>query len=77
MAASATDLGYLAVTTLASVGFASIAAGRVRLAFESHRDGNRMELVRSTIMAVIMSLFAAAAGYGAVVRLASIALTKH
>jgi hypothetical protein len=77
MIVSMTNLGYLVFTALALVGFASGAASRVRLALESHRSGDRLEMVRSTILAMLMSLFAVGAAYGTVIRIVRIALTPH
>lgn len=56
------------LTALAAAGFASVAASRFRLAADSYRLGNRLELVRSSILGLVMSLFAAGAGYGALMR---------
>lgn len=77
MTISMTNLSCLAITALGSVGFASIAASRVRLALESQRSGDRLEMVRSTILAVVMSLFAVCAGYGGVVGIVRVALTPR
>jgi hypothetical protein len=62
-------LGWIAVSGPAAVGFAGIAMSRLRLAAEGRRAGNRLELVRSTVLALVMTLFAGAAAYGMVVRL--------
>lgn len=58
----------VALCALAAAGFASIAVSRFRLAAGSHRLGNRLELIRSTVLGLVMSLFAAGASYGALMR---------
>ena len=65
------DIGLIIFSALAAMGFAGIVIGRVRLAVTSYRLGNRFELVRSTILAFIMSLFVLAATYVTVLRLIS------
>jgi hypothetical protein len=55
-------------SALASAGFASIATSRFRLAAESYRLGNRLELIRSSLLGVVMSVFAIGAAYGTLLR---------
>ena len=62
-----------AFSALASAGFASNATSRFRLAFESYRLGNRLELIRSSFVGVVMSGFAIAAAYGAIFRAFAVA----
>ena len=62
------SLGFIAFTGLAAVGFAGAVTNRVKLALASHRSGNRLELVRSIIVALIMALFVALAIYATLSR---------
>lgn len=68
---SGSGLGATAITTLAAAGFSTIAATRIRLMVESRRTGNRLEMIRSAILACIMSICAAAAFYGTLIRVVS------
>ena len=60
-------------SALAATGFASIAASRFRVAANSYRLGHRLELIQSCALGFVMSLFAAAAAYGAFMRGLSLA----
>lgn len=63
------SLGFIALTGLATVGFAGSVADRVKLALASYRSGNRVELIRSIIVALIMALFVALAIYATLSRI--------
>jgi hypothetical protein len=63
------NVGLIAFTGLAAVGFAGAALTRVRLAMHSHRSGNRTELIRSSAVALVMSLFTALAAYTTIARI--------
>ena len=75
---SASDLVLTAFTALAAAGFLQIARGRALLMLESRRTGNRLEMVRSAILAGVMSLFAMGAAYATLVRVISaLTTTTH
>ena len=69
------NLGWIVFLGLATTGLATNVVDRAKLALESYRSGNRLELVRSTIVALVMALLAAAACYGVIVRV--VATARH
>jgi hypothetical protein len=64
------NVGLIAFTGLAAVGFAGAALTRAKLARQSHRSGDRMKLIRSSAVALVMSLFTALAAYATIARIA-------
>jgi hypothetical protein len=62
------SLGFIAFTVVAALGFAGAVTNRAKLALASYRSGNRLELIRSIIAALIMALFVALAAYAAISR---------
>jgi len=64
------NVGLIVVTGLAAIGFAGAALTRAMLAMQSHRSGNRTESIRSSAIALVMSLFTALAAYATIARIA-------
>jgi hypothetical protein len=63
-----TSILLVVFTGLAAAGFGAIAVRRFRLAADSYRSGNRLELIRSSVLGLVMSFFAVGAAYGSLTR---------
>lgn len=69
LGAIAIDLGAIAFAALVAAALAGIAASRIQKSLESHRVGNRFEMIRSAFVAFVMSLWVAGVIYITVARI--------